>query len=234
MSVTRIAPLLLLLLLLLAGPIYAETWMGLEVEPENRRSVYDRDRDYRYSQSLEPAIAKRMGGIRCRYTGQRYQSLRDTQIEHVVALSEAHDSGLCAADAVTKRRFANDLLNLTLSDPSVNRQKSGKDAGEWMPRLKPHEFAKTVILVKLKYGLSVDRREKAALDRALNGRSVTMLPDSVDALADSLAHPLELWDDNGNGQITCAEATRHGIAPVPRRHPAYAYIAGRGRGRLGL
>ena len=63
-----------------------------------------------------------MGGIRCRYTGTRYQSLRDTHIEHVVALSEAHDSGLCAADAGTKRRFATGLLNLTLSDPAVNRR----------------------------------------------------------------------------------------------------------------
>ena len=84
---------LTLLLLLFTGPIHAETWMGLEVLPENRCSAYNRDRDYRYSQSVEPAIAKRMGGIRCRYTGQRYQSLRDTHIEHIVALSEAHDSG---------------------------------------------------------------------------------------------------------------------------------------------
>ena len=52
----------------------------------------------------------------------------------MVATSEAHDSGLCAADAGTKRRFAWDLLNLTLAAPAVNRhQKSGKDAGEWMP-----------------------------------------------------------------------------------------------------
>ena len=219
-------PLALLFVLPFVSYIHAETWMGLEVLPENRCSAYDRDRDYRYSQSVEPAIAKRMGGIRCRYTGKRYQSLRDTQIEHVVALSEAHDSGLCAADAVKKGRFANDLLNLTLSDPAVNRQKSGKDAGEWMPRLDPHEFAKTVIVVKLKYGLSIDRREKAALDRALNGRTVTARPDSVETLTDSLKreHPLDLWDDNGNGQITCAEARRHGIAPVPRRHPAYAYM----------
>ena len=35
---------------------------------------------------------------------------------------------------------------------------------------------------------------------------------------------LERWDDNGNGQITCAEAQRHGIAPVPRDHPAYRFM----------
>ena len=35
---------------------------------------------------------------------------------------------------------------------------------------------------------------------------------------------LSLYDDNGNGRITCAEARRHGIAPVPRTHPAYQYM----------
>ena len=29
----------------------------------------------------------------------------------------------------------------------------------------------------------------------------------------------ELYDDNNNGRFTCAEAERHGIAPVPRGHP---------------
>ena len=32
------------------------------------------------------------------------------------------------------------------------------------------------------------------------------------------------WDDNGNGRISCAEARRHGIAPVRRGHPAYRYM----------
>ena len=35
---------------------------------------------------------------------------------------------------------------------------------------------------------------------------------------------LAVWDDNGNGQITCAEARAHGIAPVRRGHPAYQYM----------
>ncbi|MCY4658288.1 MAG: thermonuclease family protein [Acidobacteria bacterium] len=32
------------------------------------------------------------------------------------------------------------------------------------------------------------------------------------------------WDDNGNGRVSCAEARRHGIAPVPRGHPAYRFM----------
>ena len=35
---------------------------------------------------------------------------------------------------------------------------------------------------------------------------------------------LARYADNGNGRITCAEARRHGIAPVPRSHPAYRYM----------
>ena len=217
----------LLIFWLFYSPLSAETWMGLEVEPENRCSAYNRDRDYPYSQSLEPAIAVRMGGIRCRYTGKIYRSLRQTDIEHVVALSEAHDSGLCAAGGATKRRFANDLLNLTLSDPAVNRyQKGGRDAGEWMPKIDPRGFAETVIRVKLKYGLSIDDTERKALENALSGDTLTVFSDSLEALSNALVEksPLDLWDDNGNGQITCAEARRHGIAPVPRDHPAYLFM----------
>ena len=40
--------------------------------------------------------------------------------------------------------------------------------------------------------------------------------DTVDAL--------RLYDDNRNGRITCSEARRHGIAPVPRGHPAYRFM----------
>ena len=35
------------------------------------------------------------------------------------------------------------------------------------------------------------------------------------------------WDDNGNGRVSCAEARRHGIAPVRRGHPAYAFMSDR-------
>ena len=38
------------------------------------------------------------------------------------------------------------------------------------------------------------------------------------------ASVLGRYDDNGNGRITCAEARRHGIAPVHRGHPAYPYM----------
>ena len=130
-----------------------------------------------YSQSVEAHIIAEMGGqVYGPYTG-RYGSLRETDIKHMVATSEADDSGLYAADGATKRRFASDLLNLTLAAPVVNRhQKSGKDAGEWIPRMNRCWFAGRVVAVERKYGLTVAAREARALEGILSGcRSTEMI-----------------------------------------------------------
>ena len=211
------------------------TWRGLTMAPEHRCAPYDRD-DYPYSQSVETRIIAGMGGrVYGPYTGRYFASRRETDIEHMVATSEAHDSGLCAADAGTKRRFASDLLNLTLAAPAVNRhQKSGKDAGEWMPGMNRCWFAGRVIAVKRKYGLTVDAREARALEGVLSGCSSTEMvmakgqaqvaEPTPKAAAPSTGDARSRWDTNGNGRITCKEARQHGIAPVHREHPAYRYM----------
>ncbi len=52
-----------------------------------------------------------------------------------------------------------------------------------------------------------------------------VLPPPEDAApASEDVDPLALWDDDGNGRITCGEARSHGIAPVTREHPAYPYM----------
>ena len=48
-------------------------------------------------------------------------------------------------------------------------------------------------------------------------------PDD-ESSTDDPNHPLTLYDDNGNGRISCAEARAHGIAPVYSWHPAYPYM----------
>ena len=218
------------------GHAAAGTWRGLAVAPEHRCSSYDRS-DYPYPRSVEREIVASMGGnVYGPYTGRHYRSMRDTDIEHIVAVSEAHDSGLCAAGPTLRRRFASDPLNLTLAAPEVNRcnagGKCGHDAGEWQPAINKCWFAARIVAVKRKYRLTVDRREAAALDRVLTGCGSTAMivtvpggttatpRDAPAASSDALAR----WDDNGNGRITCREARRHGIAPVPRGHPAYRFM----------
>ena len=220
----------------LAGTASAETWRGLTVAPENRCSAYDKKADYPYPQSVEQDIVRELGAVYGPYTGTCFTSKKDTDIEHIVAASEAHDSGLCAADRTRRARFAQDLRNLTLASPAVNRhQKSGKDAAEWVPDRNRCWFAGRVLAVKLAYGLTVDWREAAALEEILRGcESTTMEPITCTAAPTSTREAgssapagddaLARYDDNRNGRITCKEARRHGIAPVPRSHPAYRYM----------
>ena len=214
----------------------AETWRGLTLAPEHRCAPYDKKRDYPYPQSVERDIVRELGAVYGPYTGRCFASTTETDIEHIVAASEAHDSGLCAADAATKARFARDLRHLTLAAPEVNRfEKSGKDAGEWLPARNRCWFAGRVVEVRGAYRLTIDRREAAALERILAGCDSTALEPVVCAVppafgAGAASAPaagddaLALYDDNGNGRMTCAEARSHGIVPVPRSHPAYRYM----------
>ena len=69
------------------------------------------------------------GGIYGPYAGRNFWRLKETDIEHIVPRSEAHDSGLCAAAAAVRRQFANDLLNSTIASPELNRgAKNDRDA----------------------------------------------------------------------------------------------------------
>ena len=93
-----------------------------------------------------------------------------------MARSEAHDSGLCSADAETKRNFTRDLLNLTLASPSLNRhQKSAKDAADWLPDLNQCWYADRIVQVCLKYGLTIDQREADALESVLSACESTAM-----------------------------------------------------------
>ena len=94
-----------------------------------------------------------------------------TDIEHIVALAEAHDSGLAPS---LRHALANDLDNLTLAVSTVNRSKSDKDAADWTPTNNGGWFAQRVILVKRKYGLSVDTAEAEALKTLMDAGSGTL------------------------------------------------------------
>ena len=133
--------------------------------------------------------------------------------------------------------FATDLLNLTLASPAVNRaQKSDRDAADWLPGQNRCWFADRVVRIRQKYGLTIDRREAEVLEQVLASCASTVLVRRGAGPADGrpaepgrpaspgLPNDVAQWDDNGNGRITCAEALRHGIAPVRRGHPAYPFM----------
>ena len=96
----------------------------------------------------------------------------ETDIQHIVALAEAHDNRI-ADDR--RRAVASDLVNLTTADPAANRsEKSDRDAAESMPVRHRVWFAERVVQVKLEYGLSVDPAERDALEVLLAGGEVQL------------------------------------------------------------
>ena len=159
-------------------PVDAEVWRGLQVCEEQSRNGYDRDAFGTGYRSLEddiiemlPSSMKAGGRVYTPYSCLAFDikadGTADTDIEHIVALAEAHDSGI-ADDR--RRDIAGDLDNLTIADPTVNRsQKSDRDAAGWTPDRHGRWFAERVIAVKLEYGLSVDPAERDALEDLLAG-----------------------------------------------------------------
>ena len=151
----------------------APVWMEIPVCAEGSRDGYDRDDFGSGYSSLEAQIIDslpRLGAqVYTPYTCTLYaiegDGTADTDIDHIVALAEAYESGL-ARDPFEE--FGGDILNLTVAVPGVNRnQKSDNDAGEWRPERSQGWYAATIVAVKQKYGMSVDPAERDALEEML-------------------------------------------------------------------
>lgn len=92
------------------------------------------------------------------------------QIDHVVALSNAWQTGIFKADLTTRKDFANDPLNLLAVKGSLNSQKGDGDAATWLPPNKQFrcDYVSRQVEVKVKYGLWLTRAEKEAILRILS------------------------------------------------------------------
>jgi len=90
-------------------------------------------------------------------------------IDHVVALSNAWQTGAAYFDKNKRTQIANDPLNLLAVDSKLNRQKGDGDAATWLPPSKAFrcEYVERQIQVKSKYQLWVTAAEKAAISRVL-------------------------------------------------------------------
>ncbi|MEE6267576.1 HNH endonuclease family protein [Streptomyces diastatochromogenes] len=115
------------------------------------------------------------------YTGKslRYQRGRSTvDIDHVVALSDAWQTGARQWAGRKRVALANDPLNLIAVEASANRSKSDGDAGDWLPSYAGYRctYVARQVAVKKKYGLWVTRAEKDAMARVLNSCPRQALP----------------------------------------------------------
>jgi hypothetical protein len=106
-----------------------------------------------------------------RYSGETFNFVRgnitsmEVQIDHVVALSNAWQTGAFKLSADQRIALANDPLNLFAVKGRLNSQKGDGDAATWLPPLKSFRCAYVAqqIAVKAKYSLWVVAPEKAAM-----------------------------------------------------------------------
>ena len=97
-------------------------------------------------------------------------SSMDVQIDHVVALSNAWQTGAFKLTLEKRTALANDPDNLLAVQGRLNSQKGDGDAATWLPPLKSIRCAYVTkqIIVKAKYSLWVTAPEKAAMLNVLS------------------------------------------------------------------
>ncbi|MGW6289092.1 HNH endonuclease family protein [Streptomyces sp. NPDC055107] len=102
------------------------------------------------------------------YDGQEVTSAGALDIDHMVPLAEAWDSGASAWTAVRREAYANDQgahVSLVAVTARSNRQKSDQDPADWMPP-SPDAQCRYVgewVSTKLRWQLTADDRELEAL-----------------------------------------------------------------------
>ena len=106
-----------------------------------------------------------------RYSGETINFVKgnissmEVQIDHVVALSNAWQTGAFKLSADQRKALSNDPLNLFAVKGRLNSQKGDGDAATWLPPLKSFRcsYVAQQIAVKAKYSLWVTAPEKAAM-----------------------------------------------------------------------
>jgi hypothetical protein len=93
------------------------------------------------------------------------------QIDHVIALSNAWQTGAQQLTKEVRTKLANDPLELIAVDGQANQEKGDGDAATWLPPNKAFrcEYIARQIAVKQKYALWVTQPEKDAMRSVLNG-----------------------------------------------------------------
>ncbi|APE26718.1 HNH endonuclease family protein [Streptomyces venezuelae] len=102
------------------------------------------------------------------YDGQEVDDPSKIDIDHMVPLAEAWDSGASAWTAARREAYANDqtaAASLVAVTARTNRSKADQDPAQWMPPL-PDAHCRYIgewTATKLRWGLTADQAEADAL-----------------------------------------------------------------------
>ena len=138
---------------------------------DTRNDILNRDLTAKEFKSGTHGCVVLSGTLSDPYSGEKIPFVRgvgssmDVQIDHVVALSNAWQTGAFKLTYEKRLALANDPMNLLAVKGRLNSQKGDGDAATWLPPQKNIRCAYVAqqIVVKSKYGLWVTPPEKAAM-----------------------------------------------------------------------
>ncbi|MFI9172991.1 HNH endonuclease family protein [Streptomyces lincolnensis] len=120
----------------------------------------------------DSACAATSGSWSSPYDGATWTAASDVDIDHLVPLAEAWDSGASGWTTSRRQSLANDLTRpqLIAVTDNVNQAKGDQDPATWMPSVTSYRctYVRAWVQVKYYYDLSVDSAEKSALTGYLN------------------------------------------------------------------
>ena len=112
------------------------------------------------------------------FTNTTFTEASSLDVDHMVPLKEAHESGAYLWSASKKQDYANDLsseTSLIAVSSSANRSKESRDPSEWLPTNTNYQntYASNWAILKVKWGLTADEEEIASL-KSILGSSATL------------------------------------------------------------
>jgi hypothetical protein len=151
---------------------YFPTWIDADGDGCNTR----------YEVLIKESLTTVHVGADCYLTHGKWRSVYDGyvstnptkfEIDHVVALKEAWDSGAWAWSAARRKAYANDLgdsRTLRAVSISSNESKSDYDPAQWLPPLVSFRCQYVIwwVDIKVRWRLAVDSTERAVIKSILS------------------------------------------------------------------
>jgi hypothetical protein len=114
-------------------------------------------------------IVKDTGKWYSAYDGMTVTNFSALDVDHMIPLAEAWDSGANKWDGAKREQYANDMGDenaLIAVTAATNRSKSDQDPADWLPAKDICTYVKNWVHVKLRWSLTVDEKELKAIKDA--------------------------------------------------------------------
>lgn len=168
------------------------------------------------------------------YDGMVSSNPGEFEIDHVVSLKEAWDSGAWAWNGLALVAYANDLSDqrgLRAVSMTTNRSKGDRDPSNWLPPSAAAvcPYIADWVEIKTRWGLSMDQSEYGRIRNLLNGPCVGLVMAPLEPLPVSTASapsapPAAPPSAPPNTDVyyeNCTAARAAGAAPILIGEPGY-------------